>query len=135
RCSRPAPPATEATRPERHRGGGGYDAALGEAGDAQEVLDGLAAGEGQARGAVAEYSAAVVLAGGDAEVGVARQTLRAGAAGGHEAERHVDAGGDMRDARAHGLDRAGALVAEHDRLPLAAQVAVSQVQVGVADAG
>jgi hypothetical protein len=31
---------------ELDRGGGGDDAALGEAGDAQEVLDGLAAGEG-----------------------------------------------------------------------------------------
>ncbi len=44
------------------------------------------------------------------------------------------AGGDVRDARADRLDDAGALVPEHDRPAAVAQVALGEVQVGVAHA-
>ena len=60
---------------------------------------------------------------------------RARAAGGDEAERHRSPGATCVDALAHRLHHAGALVAQHDREAPLAEVAVGQVQVGVADAG
>src|ERR687897_176550 len=70
-----------------------------------------------------------------AEVAPPRRAGRAAPAGGHEAERHMVAGGHVRDALPHRLDHAGALVAEHHRHAAGAEVAVGEVQVGVADAG
>ena len=56
-------------------------------------------------------------------------------AGGDEAERDVVAGRDVVDALPHGLDDAGALVPEHHRHAAGAEVAVGEVEVGVAHAG
>ena len=55
------------------------------------------------------------------------------AAGGRPGEDHAVAGGQAVDVRAHGLDDAGALVAEHHR-PRPHPLALDDVQVGAADA-
>ena len=69
-----------------------------------------------------------------AEVGPARRAEPAVPAGGQEAGDDVVAGRDGGDARAHGLDDAGALVPADDRVA-PARVGVPQVLVGVAQAG
>ena len=56
------------------------------------------------------------------------------AAGGDEAEGDAVAGADVGDALPDRLDDAGALVPEHDRPAAVAEVALGQVQVGVAHA-
>jgi hypothetical protein len=59
----------------------------------------------------------------------------AAAAGRHEAEGHRVAGANVGHALPHRLDDTGALVSQHGRPPPVAQVALGQMQVGVAHAG
>ena len=71
-----------------------------------------------------------------ADVRMAAQALRAGAAEAGQAGDHVIAHPQRGDIGAHRLDDAGALVAEHERaIEREAAVAVDHVQVAVADAG
>ena len=120
---------------QRHRGAGGHHAALREAGDEVEVLHRAAVRVMQARGAVHQRAGPRPGGGRLAQRQPPGPAGRACAARGDEAEGHGIAGRDMRDPLAHRLHHARPLVPQHDRVAPVAQVAVGQVQVGVADAG
>jgi hypothetical protein len=89
----------------------------------------------QAARPVHQHAGETALARGSAEVRVPRQAEAAAAAGGYERERDVIAGRDVPDVRADGLDDARALVAEHERPPTVAELAVGEPHVGVAHPG
>ena len=67
--------------------------------------------------------------------GLPGQVVAARAARGHEAERNVIAGNDVRDPLADGFDDACAFVPEHHRPAAGAEIAVGVAHVGVAHAG
>ena len=95
---------------------------------------GAAVGEAQARRAVEQGARPRVLPGDLAEVEPARRACGTRPARRHEAERDTVARGETADARADGLDDAGALVPEHRRPAPVAEVAVGEADVGVAHA-
>jgi hypothetical protein len=119
---------------DRHRAGRRDDAALGEAGHGQEVLDRRAVGTVQPRGAVHQRARQRPVGRRLAQMGPPGGAHAALAAGGHEAEGDPIAGADVGHALPHRLDDAGALVAEHGRPAAVAEVALGQVQIGVAHA-
>ena len=153
-----APAPTSSAR--QHRAGAGLDAAAQRAEQLQRrvvadldgvdlVGDGVGGEGGLGEEPVAQRCAAIgqrqgvgavgALAGevDVVEVGAARRgAVEAGSAlpARQEAQRDVVAGRDLGDAAAHGLDDAGALVAEHDRQRHRVHL-VPDDEVGVAEPG
>ena len=135
------PAAQQRGLPERHVGGdrdrgrGGHDRVLRKAGDAQAVLQRLAAGAAQARGAVQQGAGERAVADRLAQRPPARAAGRAASARWNEGQDHVVARGEAGHLGADRLDDPGALVAEHHRPAAGAELAVGEAHVGMADPG
>jgi hypothetical protein len=110
----------------------GHDRVLGERARAHEVPDGLPAAR-QPRGPVGKVAAVLLLADGQAEIGVRAAAVDALPALGGEQGDDAVPGGDAPHALTDPLDDPRALVAEHRRGIAGGVRAGGGVEVGVAD--